>query len=196
MSDSLNLYNLPGDIYDTIAAFLPNNTDLYRFLTLSRLISVSPYILQQRKWLQATVSVLARDGDLPGVQYLMQEHHLPFLSLLEGQRAMNSAALNGHLAVVQYLHRIGVPCNKTYTMDYAARQGHLAVLQFLHGVGAQCSWLAMNQAAGYGHLSVVEFLHSIDAAHSVDWVIEEFIAYRRGHVGVAQFFQTLLMAKK
>jgi hypothetical protein len=53
----LSLYNLPGDIYDTIAAFLPKNKDLYRFLTLSRLISVSPYILQQRKWVLARGTV-------------------------------------------------------------------------------------------------------------------------------------------
>ena len=110
-STTLSLYNLPGDIYDTIAVFLPNNADLYRFLTLSCHISVSPYVLRQRKWVQATLPVLARDGDLPGVQYLMQQEHLSLslspslslsLSLLERQRALNLAALNGHLAVVQY----------------------------------------------------------------------------------------------
>ena len=49
----------------------------------------------------------------------------------------------------------------------------------------------MNQAAGNGHLAAVKFLHSIGAAHSVDWVVEEYVAYRRGHMAVAQFFQTL-----
>ena len=101
----LTLYTLPGDIYDAIAAFLPN-PDLFHFLVLSRHLSVAPHVLRRRqhqKWARFSLWQLARDGDLHGVQYL---HRLgtPF-----NTEAMDHAACKGHLAVVEFLHSVGVP---------------------------------------------------------------------------------------
>ena len=158
MSRSLSLYNLPGDIYDDIAAFLPDK-DLYRFLTLSPHITVSAYLLRARQrayWKKCGAEHLAEKGDLAGLQFL---HSIgaPFTT-----KAMNWAAHNGHLAVVQFLHSIG----GTYTIfaiNNAAMNGHLAVVQFLHSVGAPYTPSAVTWAAENGHLAVVQFLHSIGA---------------------------------
>ncbi|CAI5742557.1 unnamed protein product [Hyaloperonospora brassicae] len=75
--------------------------------------------------------------------------------------AMDEAATNGHLAIVQYLH-----CHRTEgctvkAMDGAARNGHLEVVQFLHTQRTEgCTVAAMNGAAHNGHLDVVQYLHS------------------------------------
>ena len=156
MSHSLSLYNLPGDIYDDIAAFLPDK-DLYRFLTLSPHITVSAYLLRARQrvyWKKCGAEHLAEKGDLAGLQFL---HNIGELLTDYSDDEMWIAAKNGHLAVVQFLHRIGMPPS-THMMYNAAGNGHLAVVQYLHGIGAPSTEDTMNNAAKNGHLAVVEFL--------------------------------------
>ena len=149
LEEDLTLYNLPGDIYDAIAAFLPD-ADLFHFLTLSRHLSVAPHVLrhrQHKKWTRFYLWQLARDGDLHGVQYL---HRLgaPF-----NTEAMDHAACNGHLAVVEFLHSVGAP--RTWrAMKYAAQYGHLAVVEFLHRIGVPCTDAMINYAAHNGHGAV------------------------------------------
>ena len=134
--DRLSLYNLPGDIYDLMAAFMAN-PDLFRFLTLSRHITISSYLLRDRQralWTKCGAKHLAIKGDLAGLQYL---------------------------------HSLGsVAWTTTYAMDCAAENGHLAVVEFLHGIGATCTANAMDDAAKNGHLAVVEFLHRIGAPYT------------------------------
>uniref|UniRef100_A0AAV1UXA2 Ankyrin repeat protein n=1 Tax=Peronospora matthiolae TaxID=2874970 RepID=A0AAV1UXA2_9STRA len=74
--------------------------------------------------------------------------------------AMDGAAANGHLAVVQYLHdQRAVGCT-VKAMDSAARNGYLEVVRFLHTRRTEgCTVAAMNGAARNGHLDVVQFLH-------------------------------------
>ena len=128
-----DLYNLPGDIYDGIAAFL-GNPDLFNFLTLSRQITVSAYLLRDRQrahWKKCGEEQLAKKGNLQGLQYL---HRIGVLSNTT-TNAMDDAAYGGHLAVVEFLHRIGATCTAN-AMDDAAKNGHLAVVEFLHRIGA------------------------------------------------------------
>ena len=125
----LTLTDLPSDIHDTIATFLPNK-DLIEFVCASRQIVVSAYLLRQRQrayWKECGVTKLAGKGDLAGLQYL---HGLgtPYTHY-----AMDWAAANGRLAVVQYLHSIGAP-HTTLAMGCAAAYGHLAVLEFLQSI--------------------------------------------------------------
>ena len=99
----LTLTDLPTDIHDTIAFFLPDK-DLIEFVCASRDIVVSPYLLRQRQrafWKKCGVVILAKKGNLAGLQYL---HGLgaPFTHY-----AMDWAAANGRLAVVEFLQSIG-----------------------------------------------------------------------------------------
>jgi hypothetical protein len=142
----LTLTDLPTDIHDTIAAFLPDK-DLIEFVCASRHIVVSAYLLRQRQrafWKRCGVETLAGKGDLAGLQYL---HGLgvPFT-----YSAMGWAAQKGHLAVVQFLHSVGAPLTD-YAMDWAAANGHLAVVQFLHSIGAPRTDDATYRAASHGN---------------------------------------------
>jgi hypothetical protein len=182
--DRLSLYNLPGDIYDLMAAFL-DDPDLFRFLTLSRHIIISSYLLRDRRralWTKCDARHLAIKGDLAGLQYL---HSLG--SVAWTTYAMDCAARNEHLAVVQYLHSIGATCT-TNAMDWAASKGHLAVVEFLHGIGAPYTTNAMDWAAHHGHLAVVQFLHSVAAPYTtkaMKW------AARNGHLAVVGFLSKI-----
>ncbi|KAE9272201.1 hypothetical protein PR003_g30279, partial [Phytophthora rubi] len=93
--------------------------------------------------------------------------------------AMDSAAKNGHLEVVKYLHDVQISmqasakkrkrdhtkqkCTPTCTikaMDDAAANGHLKVVQWLHSNRSEgCTKSAMDEAAANGQLDVVLWLH-------------------------------------
>ena len=162
----LTITDLPCDIHDNIAAFLPDK-DLIQFVCASRHIAVSAYLLRQRQrayWKECGVKHLAETGDLAGLQYL---HGLGLClgSGRDSDDAMYNAAVEGHLAVVEFLHSIGATCANR-AMDWAAENGHLAVVQYLHSIGTPFSGDAMDWAATNGHLAVVEFLHSIGAPYT------------------------------
>ncbi|CAM9897369.1 unnamed protein product [Heterosigma akashiwo] len=79
-------------------------------------------------------------------------------------RVRVTAAANGHLALVEWLH-----ANRTKgfggfgktAMDKAAGAGHLSVVKWLHANRSEgCTKKAMDGAAGAGHLDVVEWLHA------------------------------------
>jgi hypothetical protein len=69
---ALTLYNLPGDIYDTLSDFLDDKS-LFVLLTLSpRRITVAKHLLQHRKWRKQPMEHWAQVGNLKALQYL---HH-------------------------------------------------------------------------------------------------------------------------
>ena len=179
--EMLTIKDLPSDIHDTIAFFLPDK-DLLHFLCASRLISVSAYLRRDRQrahWKKRGVAYLARKGDLAGLQYM----HSIGVAAQCTTYAMNWAAENGHLAVVEFLHGVGAPCTAN-AMGWAAEHGHLAVVEFLHGIGAPYTADAMEWAAGNGHLAVVQFLHGVGAPYThnaMNW------AASHGHLAVVQF---------
>lgn len=73
--------------------------------------------------------------------------------------AMDAAAANGHLQVVQWLHgETDSACTKA-AMDQAATNGHLCIVHFLHAQRKEgCTKAAVDGAARNGHLEVVRFL--------------------------------------
>ncbi|KAE9087779.1 hypothetical protein PF007_g20243 [Phytophthora fragariae] len=74
--------------------------------------------------------------------------------------AMDSAAAGGHLEVVKWLHEHRSEGCSTAAIDGAAAKGHLEVVQWLHeNTRAGCTTSAMDQAAAGGHLNVVKWLH-------------------------------------
>ncbi|KAI8818220.1 ankyrin repeat-containing domain protein [Fimicolochytrium jonesii] len=75
--------------------------------------------------------------------------------------ALDVAAEQGQLAVIQWLHERGPDEMATpNAMDLAAAEGDLAVVQWLHENRSEgCTVAAMDEAAANGHLAVVQWLH-------------------------------------
>lgn len=99
---------------------------------------------------------------------LRKYHYEPFffgnLVCCVGQgctrEAMDGAAANGHLDVVQWLHENRQEGCSIRAMNHAALNGHLEVVKWLHEVRrGSCTNSAMDNAAKNGHLEMVKFLH-------------------------------------
>ncbi|KAE9087782.1 hypothetical protein PF007_g20240 [Phytophthora fragariae] len=74
--------------------------------------------------------------------------------------AMDGAAANGHMDVVQWLHRNRNEGCTMDAMDSAAGNGHLDMVKWLHEhTKMGCTTKAMDAAARGGHLEVVKWLH-------------------------------------
>lgn len=102
--------------------------------------------------------------------------------------AMNMAAANGHLEIVQFLHFHRPEGCTSYAMDAAAAKGHLDVVKFLHFHRTEgCTTAAMDLAAAQGHLQVVEFLHRYRFEGATVAAIDR--AAQNGHLTVVKFFR-------
>ena len=76
------------------------------------------------------------------------------------KNAMHRAAMNGHLTMVEWLHRNRSEGCTRDAMDHAAKNGHLQIIQWLHHNRTEgCTKNAMDAAARNGHLDIVEWLH-------------------------------------
>ncbi|TYZ52211.1 hypothetical protein PybrP1_008279, partial [[Pythium] brassicae (nom. inval.)] len=75
-------------------------------------------------------------------------------------RTMDLAAVNGHLTVVEWLHAHRREGCTTSAMDLAAANGHAEVVQWRHDLRSEgCTVDAMGAAAREGRLEVVQWLH-------------------------------------
>ncbi|CAK4488733.1 unnamed protein product [Aphanomyces euteiches] len=94
--------------------------------------------------------------------------HLEIVQLLNSlgnheatTQAMDGAVQNKHFSVVQYLHAERSEGCTPAAMDGAALNGDLAMVTFLHSHRTEgCTTEAMDAAATHGFLSIVQFLHS------------------------------------
>jgi len=204
----LTITDLPNDIHDNIALFLPDK-DLGRFVCASRRIVVSPYLRRERQrayWKSSPVKHLVAKGDLAGLQYLHGLGGGGGLDMKEDTMNLSMDwmywSAKGYLAVVQFLHSIGkVPYSFLVmhlaasnehlaaveflrVMDIAASHGHLGMVQYLHSIGAPCTELAMDLAAVHGHVAVVAYLYNIGAPYTAN--AKEY-AYENGHMAVVEF---------
>jgi Ankyrin repeats (3 copies) len=76
------------------------------------------------------------------------------------KNSMDFAAMNGHLEIVKFLHLNRTEGCTTYAMNWATQSGHLDVVQWLHCNRTEgCTSRAMDYAAERGHLEVVKWLH-------------------------------------
>ena len=181
-NDEIRLNTLPTDIHDNIAGFL-GDRDLGRFLSTSRNINVSGYLVRRRRqanWKGQGVARLAEKGDIPGLQYLNSIG-------TDMKDAMDHAGMSGHADAMEYLHSIGCRPSQPL-MYYAAGSGHLEVVKFLHKIGANSFSYSMDNAAEYGHLDVVKYLHSIGAQFH-DKTID--VAARNGHIDVVEYLKKI-----
>ena len=72
--------------------------------------------------------------------------------------SLDLAAEFGNLEVVKYLTRMGASCSKR-AMDGAATNVHLDIIQWLHlNRSERCSSRAMDRAAKRGHIETVKYL--------------------------------------
>ncbi|KAF0720839.1 Aste57867_34 [Aphanomyces stellatus] len=99
------------------------------------------------------LDVVAGDGKLEMATILFQQN-APYSGA-----AIDNAATNGHLDMVQYFHDKPNSNCTTRAMDGAAANGHLEVVQFLHDHRTEgCTTDAIDEAAEHGHNSIVRFL--------------------------------------
>ncbi|ETV95869.1 hypothetical protein H310_10908 [Aphanomyces invadans] len=101
-------------------------------------------------------------------------------------KAMDWAAANGHLHVVQYLHGHRSEGCTVDAIDRAAQNGHLDVVRFLttqrhEGYTAN----AMVWAAVHGHVDVLMALHDTNSSceWNHDYALNRAIANGHEHVG-------------
>ncbi|KAF0720840.1 hypothetical protein As57867_000035, partial [Aphanomyces stellatus] len=99
------------------------------------------------------LDVVAGDGNLEMAKVLLQH------KATHSDAAIDNAAANGHLDMVQYIHETRESKCSTQAMDGAAANGHLEVVQFLHDHRTEgCTTDAIDEAAIHGHDSIVRFL--------------------------------------
>lgn len=78
-------------------------------------------------------------------------------------RAIDKAAANNHLAILNWFHSNNYPVKYTeYAIDNAARYGHLMVLDWfkINGYPLKYTKEAIENAAGYGQVAVLDWFHS------------------------------------
>ncbi|EQC25793.1 hypothetical protein SDRG_16341 [Saprolegnia diclina VS20] len=97
-------------------------------------------------WLDLLASFLERPVAL--AQAAIAGGHIELLRYLNREKSVDIADVG---YVLHFPPRVA--------MDVAATNGHLEVLQLLHDGGASCTTAAMDGAAANGYLSVVQWLH-------------------------------------
>ncbi|KDO28660.1 hypothetical protein SPRG_06515 [Saprolegnia parasitica CBS 223.65] len=129
------------------------------------------------------LDAIAGRGFLPLVQML---HERDFKC---SARAMDTAASNGHLEVVRFLHFNRTEGCTTDALDGAIRYGHLDVVRFLIAHRTEgASPNILNYAAANGHLEIVQYLHSFGTFHCTVYAVHDAVC--RGHLEVVQFLLT------
>ena len=72
---------------------------------------------------------------------------------------MDSAASNGHLEIIIWLHENRKADCSPRAMDNAAAQGHIKIVKWLHENRKEgCTTNAMDWAASNGHIEIVKWL--------------------------------------
>ncbi|GLE04940.1 hypothetical protein PINS_up013921 [Pythium insidiosum] len=141
----------------------------------------------QRPWLTShTVNALAAHDCLALLRWVLQT--FPEETALTHD-ALDVAAANGHLEVVQFLHEHSAEGGSIAAMDGAARHGHLAVVEFLDSHRDEgCTTAAMDDAAAHGHLEVVKYLHERRSEGCTTAAMD--LAAEHGHLDVIKFLHT------
>ncbi|TMW65432.1 hypothetical protein Poli38472_008074 [Pythium oligandrum] len=97
--------------------------------------------------------------------------------------AMDGAAEEGHLQIVQYLTERNAPSSRR-AMDFAARNGHVDIVRYLGSHRQEgCSPYALLWASACGHTDVVQYLlNSRLVSGGIDTCVA--VAEHHGHNGV------------
>lgn len=99
---------------------------------------------------------------------------------------MDTAALNGFLDIVEFLHEFSSAGCTTDAMDNAAQGGHMAIVRFLDTNRTEgCTTGAMDMAAEQGHLEIVTFLHTNRTEGCTTMAMDS--AARAGHLQIVKW---------
>ncbi|RLN77599.1 hypothetical protein BBJ28_00000462 [Nothophytophthora sp. Chile5] len=100
--------------------------------------------------------------------------------------AMDGAAANNHLDVVEWLHDNRTEGCSTIAMDLAAQNGHLEMVQWLHHNRTEgCTTAAMDGAAGSGCLDLVKWLQENRTEGCTRDAMDN--AARNGHLDIVKW---------
>jgi hypothetical protein len=158
--------SLPDDVWDLILA----KTDPYACLLFGRDEIIAEVDLKQglRWWVLQAIRV----GHLGVVKILDRRKKPSFDDWYRAlfcvgplpddwtPYAMDVAALNGHLEVVQWLHENRKEGCTKIAMDGAAMCGHLEVVKYLHENGkVGCNEVTMVKVAECGRFEVLKWLY-------------------------------------
>ncbi|KAF0685212.1 Aste57867_22855 [Aphanomyces stellatus] len=100
--------------------------------------------------------------------------------------AMDSAAANGHLEIVEFLHSHRTEGCTTDAMESAAANGHLEIVEFLHTHRTEgCTASAITKAAAAGHVAVVTYLVLHRHEGDISEALKQAVAH--GQVNVVKF---------
>ncbi|KAF0718294.1 Aste57867_1777 [Aphanomyces stellatus] len=134
--------------------------------------------------IQAGVQQACQVGSVPLLKHFYPHHTMPWVS--DDNDAMDCAAANGNLEIIQVLHSHRSEDCTTFAMNYAAARGHLGVVQYLHQHRAEvCTTNAIDRAASNGHMKVVQFLHQHRSEGCTTNAMVD--AANNGHLKIVQF---------
>ena len=215
MSDGFSLVTLPTDIYDEILKFLDDES-LFVFLTLSKKISVSKYLLQHRKWLKYPIEKWTGMGDIKAVKFLLSRgvkctKEAAYRAIHKGEldmfnflringapwdaHAMLIACTSGRLEIFKQLHMDGVSYHMDGMLQIASRGGYLELVKFLINNGApkniEGPFLTSPflEAVQSSHLDVVEYLYSVGV--TVNGQEAMFRACYLGYLPIIKFLHSI-----
>ncbi|KAF1318436.1 hypothetical protein FI667_g13965, partial [Globisporangium splendens] len=101
-------------------------------------------------------------------------------------KAMDHAASQGDLALLQQLHADGKWSCTTHAMDGAAHSGHLHVVKWLHTNRTEgCTAHAIAAAAGNGHFDVAQWLHANRSEGCRSFAMD--LTATQGHLQILQW---------
>jgi len=156
----------------------------------------------------------AADGELALVQQLIEQEGVNAATARDedGYTAAISAAIHGHLHVINYLEEENKANIETRAaangstgstgstvLMFAAQAGHFNIVRFLAGKQAdvdannEAGWTALMFAARAGHFDIVRFLAGkqadVDANDEAGWTALMFAAIggEKGHVEIVRF---------
>jgi hypothetical protein len=117
-------------------------------------------------WDKETSAVAAEQGNLEMVKYCVA-NQCPF-----DEGACRSAAANGHLDCLKYLHEVAKAPWDWRTAFWAAKNGHLHILEYLvEREYDEFKEYACLVAVEYGHLDCLKFLHETAKAPWDEWAV-------------------------
>lgn len=135
---------------------------------------------RRERWIQRSLEISTGCNQIQLVELLFS-----LKPVIETELAMQVAAENGHLEMVQYLHSHNVTCT-AQAMDHAAANNHMEVVQWFHENRSEgCSTTAMDLAAAHGYLGMVRWLYQNRSEGCTSFAMET--AAQRGHFGMIQF---------
>ncbi|KAF2076661.1 hypothetical protein CYY_002031 [Polysphondylium violaceum] len=111
--------------------------------------------------ISTSMNKAAIGGALKVFKYLYEiKKQWPQQSVSEDYQFYESAAMYGHLNILEYLHEQKAPFIGSSAMVSAAQTNRLDLIEYLFEQGHKCTSVVLETAAFYGHLSIIKYFAS------------------------------------